>query len=104
MSSPQLSRGATAATSSSLMFATATSASGSASTRASTRLKSSSKPFAAAFARAASLGFLETLRKQGQHLRPGGLGRFAVDGDGDAPQADQRNALFSFSKNPSSAR
>src|SRR5436189_563540 len=49
------SRGPTAATSSSLMFATPTSVFGSGSTRASARRKSSSTPFAAAFASAATI-------------------------------------------------
>ena len=52
----------------------------------------------------APLGFFEALREESQHLGARRLRGFAVDGDGNAPQADQRNALFSFSKKPSSTR
>jgi hypothetical protein len=52
----------------------------------------------------APLRLLEAFREEGEHLGARPLYGFAADGDRDAPQPAQRNALFSFSKNPSSAR
>src|SRR5205823_10380868 len=52
----------------------------------------------------AALRLLEAFREEGEHLGARPLRSFAADGDRDAPQSAQRNALFSFSKNPSSAR
>jgi hypothetical protein len=52
----------------------------------------------------APLGLLEALGEQRAHVRPRRLGGLAVDGDRDPPEPAQRNALFSFSKNPSSVR
>src|SRR5205814_157493 len=52
----------------------------------------------------AALRLLEAFREERKHFGPRPLRGFAADGDRDAPQPAQRNALFSFSKNPSSAR
>src|SRR5581483_3556585 len=51
-----------------------------------------------------ALDLLEALREELEHQRPRFLGALGGDVDRDAPQAAQRNALFSFSKNPSSLR
>src|SRR3954447_7688267 len=50
------------------------------------------------------IDFLETLREELEHLGPCFFDALGRDCDGDASQDAQRNALFSLSKNPSSAR
>src|SRR5437763_1464877 len=52
----------------------------------------------------ATVRLLETFRKERQHPCSGLLGGRAPDADGNPSQLGQRKTLFSFSKNPSSAR
>jgi hypothetical protein len=52
----------------------------------------------------APLGLLEPFGEQREHLGPRGLRTVAADRDRDPAETAQRNALFSFSKNPSSER
>ena len=51
---------------------------------------------------ALAVDLLEAEREQLEHHRAGDLGPLGTDLDGDAPETAQRNALFSFSKKPSS--
>ena len=52
----------------------------------------------------AALALLESFRRELQHQRASLFRALQRDADGDAPEAGQRNALFSLSKNPSSGR
>jgi hypothetical protein len=46
----------------------------------------------------------ETFREELEHQRPGSLGPLLWNNGSDASERLQRNALFSFSKNPSPRR
>ena len=50
------------------------------------------------------VAFLESLGEELEHQRPRDLGALRRDDCGDAAERPQRNALLSFSKNPSSRR
>ena len=72
-------------------------------TRAQSRSSPASSVYAASSSAVGVLELLEALREELEHQRARRLGALDRHGRGDAAERAQRNALFSFSKNPSSA-